>query len=157
MYHFTLILLGKITEPQVNWLIEKLRINRENKLFISFQMLRTTILVFFGELFFRAEHVKRGMIMLGKMFTNFTLASFKDGTILKIGMDAKDFMIVIVFTILVFIISVLKERNVNVRESISKKNIVIRWIIYYAIIISILLFGAYGANYEPVDPMYANF
>ena len=157
MYHFTLILLGKITEPQVNWLIEKLRINRENKLFIGFQMLRTTILVFFGELFFRAEHVKRGMIMLGKMFTNFTLASFKDGTILKLGMDAKDFIVVAVFTILVFIISILKERNVNVRESISKKNIVIRWTIYYAIILAILIFGAYGANYAPVDPMYANF
>ena len=51
----------------------------------------------------------------------------------------------------------MKEKNINIRDEISKKNIVIRWIIYYAIIISILIFGAYGVGYRPVDPMYANF
>ena len=95
--------------------------------------------------------------MLGKMFTNFTFASFKNGTILKLGMDLQDFIVVAIFTIFIFVIGVLKERDVNIRESISKKNIVIRWTIYYAIILAILIFGAYGANYAPVDPMYANF
>lgn len=56
-----------------------------------------------------------------------------------------------------FIISILHEKNINVREEISKKHIVIRWIIYYAIILAILIFGAYGTGYKPVDPMYANF
>ena len=33
----------------------------------------------------------------------------------------------------------------------------IRWAILYAMILYIVLFGAYGPNYLPVDPMYAFF
>ena len=157
MYHFMLILLGKVFEPQLNWITEKLKINRENGLFKTFQMVRTTILVFIGELFFRAHGLKAGFAMFGKMFTNFTFNSFKDGTILELGMDVPDFIAVAVFTILIFVVSILHEKNISVREKVSKKNIVIRWIFYYAIILAIIIFGAYGTGYRPVDPMYANF
>ena len=157
MYHFGLILLGKIFEPQSNWITEKLHINRENPIFKGYQIVRTTILVFIGELFFRANSLTAGFEMFGKMFTNFTFKSFADGTILKLGMDIHDFIIIGIFTIVVFIISILHEKNISVREQISKKNIVIRWTIYYAIIIAIIVFGAYGAGYVPVEPMYANF
>ena len=149
MYHFALILMGKVFEPQTNWISEKLHINRNNKFFKVFQMIRTTILVFIGELFFRAHGLKAGFEMFKKMFTEFTFKSFADGTIFKLNMDRQDFI--------VFIISILHEKNINVREEISKKHIVIRWIIYYAIILAILIFGAYGTGYKPVDPMYANF
>lgn len=157
MYHFGLILLGKFFEPQLNWITSKLHINKENPIFKGFQIIRTTFLVFIGELFFRAHGLKAGFAMFVKMFNNFTFNSIKDGTILKLGMDIQDFIIITIFTIIVFIISILHERNISVREKISKKNIVIRWTIYYAIIIAILLFGAYGTGYRPVDPMYANF
>ena len=157
MYHFTLILLGKIFEPQLNWITEKLKINRENPIFKGFQIIRTTILVFIGELFFRAHGLKAGFAMFAKMFKDFTLKSFNDGKILKLGMDIQDFIVIAVFTLIVFIVSILHEKEISVREKISKKNIVIRWIFYYAIIISILMLGAYGTGYTPVDPMYANF
>jgi len=157
MYHFGLILLGKIFEPQLNWITNKLHINRENFIFKAFQIVRTTILVFIGELFFRAHGLKAGIEMFTKMFTNFTFKSFTGGTILKLGMDIKDFFIIAIFTTIVFVISILHEKNISVRNEISKKNIVVRWTIYYAIIIAIIVFGAYGAGYKPVEPMYANF
>jgi len=157
MYHFMLILSGKFFEPQLNWITNKLRINKEHWLFKGFQMIRTTILVFIGELFFRAHGLKAGFSMFAKMFTEFTFKSFKDGTILKLGMDLQDFGVITIFTVLVFIISIMHEKNISVRDEISKKNIVIRWIIYYAIILAIVIFGAYGTGYRPVDPMYANF
>lgn len=157
MYHFGLILLGKVFEPQLNWITNKLNINRENQIFKGFQIIRTTILVFVGELFFRALGLKAGFEMFAKMFTNFTIKSFTDGTILKLGMDIQDFIIIAIFTIIVFIISILHEKNISVREEISKQHVVIRWITYYAIIIAIIVFGAYGPGYVPVEPMYANF
>ena len=126
MYHFTLILLGKVFEPQVNWVIDKLHINRENWLYKLIQMIRTTLLVFVGELFFRAETLKAGFNMFGKMFTNFTLESYKNGEILNLGMDHCDFIIIAIFTLLVFAISIMHEKNISVREKISNKNIVIK-------------------------------
>ena len=139
------------------WLSAKLHINREKAWYKGLQIIKTTLLVFIGELFFRATSVKAGFEMLGKMFTNFTLNSFKDGTILKLGMDLPDFIIVAIFTVVVFIISVMHEKDISIRKEISKKNIVIRWTFYYLIIFSIIIFGAYGLNYEVVQPMYANF
>ena len=157
MYHFVLILSGKIFEPAVLWVTSKLHIDREKSWYKGLQIIKTVLLVFVGELFFRATTVKAGFEMLGKMFTNFTFNSFKDGTILKLGMDKNDFIIVAIYTVLVFVISILHEKDISVRKEISKKNIVIRWTIYYLIIFSIIIFGAYGINYEAVQPMYANF
>ena len=157
MYHFILILSGKIFEPAVLWFTAKLHIDREKAWYKGLQIIKTVLLVFVGELFFRATTVKAGFEMLGKMFTNFTFNSFKDGTIFKLGMDKNDFIIIAIYTVLVFVISILHEKDISVRKQISKKNIVIRWTIYYFILFSIILFGAYGINYEAVQPMYANF
>ena len=55
------------------------------------------------------------------------------------------------------IISILREKGINIREEIAKKPIVLRWVIYYLLILYVLTFGAYGVNYVPVDPIYANF
>ena len=157
MYHFILILFGKIIEPPANFILDKLHINRELWLYKGFQILRTTVLVFFGELFFRAEKLKPGFIMVKKIFTEFSFKSFTNGEILNLKMDQADFIIIAIFTAIVFVISILREKDINIREQISKKNIVLRWTIYYLFMLSILLFGAYGMGYMPVDPMYAGF
>ena len=52
---------------------------------------------------------------------------------------------------------ILKEKGINVRELIAKQNIFVRWTLYYLLIIAIVIFGAYGFGYAPVDPIYANF
>jgi hypothetical protein len=44
-----------------------------------------------------------------------------------------------------------------VRELISKRPIAVRWIIYIAFVMFIIIFGAYGSGYAAVDPIYAQF
>lgn len=153
LYHFTLILIERLTEPITKKIIKKLKINTANIIYSSIQIIKTTILVFFGELFFRANGLKAGFYMFGKIFTNFSI----NGNVLKLGLDSKDFIIITIFTIIIFITSIMKEKNINIRDEIGKKNIIIRWSIYYAVILSIIIFGAYGKGYIPVNPMYAQF
>ena len=57
----------------------------------------------------------------------------------------------------IFVISVLNEKGICVRGAIAKRNVVIRWAAVYALIMFIIIFGAYGKGYVPVDPIYANF
>ena len=59
--------------------------------------------------------------------------------------------------VFIFIIGVLKERDIQIRERIAAKNVVVRFAVYYALILSIVIFGAYGSGYVPVDPIYAGF
>lgn len=157
MYHFVLILLGRIIEPGVKKINEKIHINSKQLWYRIIQIVRTTILVFIGELFFRANGLKAGFEMFGKMISNFTFNSFGNGTAVSIGLDGHDFILIGVVVAVIFIIGLLKEKDINIRESIASKKIVVRWAIYYALIISIIVFGSYGLGIVPLDPMYANF
>ena len=95
--------------------------------------------------------------MFVKMITNFSFEQIQNGTVLNLGIDLHDFIIMGVMVVVITIISLLKEKGINIRESISKKNVVLRWSLYYTLIIAIIVFGSYGLGIVPLDPMYANF
>ena len=157
MFHFALILSGNIVEPFAVSITDKLHINRSGFPYRCMQMIRTSVLVCIGELFFRAPGLKAGLAMFRKIFMDFSLASLVDGTIFELGMDKYDFIIIFISLIGIFFVSVLQERNISLREKISRKNIVIRLGVYYALILFLVIFGAYGRGYVPVDPIYAGF
>ncbi len=154
MYHFTLILLGNIFEPIIASICTKLKINRENKFYVYLRIFKTWIFIFLGELFFRAPTMKVGIGMTKRIFSFKGLQSHE---LLNLGLDLKDYTILFIAIIILFVIGILREKNINIREEISKKHIVIRWLIYYILIFSIIIFGAYGKGYIPVDPIYADF
>lgn len=157
MYHFALILAGSIVEPLVVQVTKKLHIQRSSLPYRCIQIVRTAILVCIGELFFRAHGLRAGLTMFKRIFTHFSLDAVQDRSIFTVGMDKHDCLIISIALILIFIISVLKERNVPIRERIASKNAVVRFAAYYALILSIVIFGAYGTGYVPVDPIYAGF
>ena len=92
--------------------------------------------------------------MIKKIFTSF---GFKLSELSSLGLDIPDVVVLLLALLIVLIISIMKEKNIDVREKISSKNIFIRWLIYYSLIFGIIIFGAFGPGYEPVDPMYADF
>ncbi len=157
MYHFSLIFLGNIFAPLVSKMYEFTHISKDCFVVKVLRMFKTAILVCIGELFFRAPGLKAGIKMFTQMVTQFSLASFSDGKFLTLGVDDKDFLIVLVTCLLVFVISVLKEKGVHICSTIEKKNIVLRWTVWYVLIFYLIIFGAYGIGYIPVDPIYAGF
>ena len=157
MFHFTLILMGSAFEPLFVKITQKLHIKRTSKPYKCFQIIRTSILVVIGELFFRAEGIRTGLKMFSRIFTKFSISSVKSGKIFELGLDRADFIIIGVTVLLIFVISVLQERGVHIRESIGKRNLAVQFAFYYALIMFIIVFGAYGQGYFPVDPMYAVF
>ncbi len=157
MYHFGFILLGNIVAPAVKWLHQKCHINPEWFGYRIFQIIRTGILVVIGEMFFRALTLQAGFAMLRQMVTNFRFATLNGDLLKQMGVDWKDMGIVLVTILIIFAISVWNEKGVIVREALAKKPVVVRWAVLYALILFIVIFGAYGAGYIPVDPIYANF
>lgn len=156
-YHFFLISMGNITLPLVRTVTGKLHIDREAKYYKFMQIIKTCILVNIGELFFRANGLRAGLTMFKTMVTDFSLNTFTDGTLFNLGLDKKELAVAAVGTFVVFIFSVIREKGISPGKKIAEKNIVIRWAIYYAAILSIIIFGAYGPAFAPVDPMYAGY
>ena len=92
--------------------------------------------------------------MFHTMITDFSIPSVQE---LRVGLDRYDLIILVVSVLLVLIISILQEKEIPLRKSIAKTPVVLRWAIYYAAILAIVFFGAYGVGYVPVEPMYAGF
>ena len=156
LYHFVLIFCGNLFEPFNQSSLEKLHINRQGVPWRVWQTVRTIILVNFGELFFRAHGLQAGLAMFKKIWTDFKLDAFASGDYL-VGIDVKDLIVVIAGVVFVLVFSILHERDVSVREAIAGQKLPVRWLCYYGLILLIIIFGAYGQAYSPVDPIYAGF
>ena len=157
MYHFVLIYLGSLAAPLVKRVNTRLGLKPECLPYRIAQTLRTCALVVVGELFFRAEGLRAGLRMFRKMVTDFRFDSISLSMLKELRIDPQDFLIVGVTMAIVFVVSLLNERGIVVREALEKKPAALRWAVLYALILYIIIFGAYGKGYVPVDPMYANF
>lgn len=157
MYHFALILTGNLIAPAAKGWNQKLGISSENRVFRCFQILRTCVLVVIGELFFRAEGLKAGLSMFAKMVTDFRFSAISREMLEKVETDPEDFLIVGVALVVVLVVSVLKERGICIRQKLQTYPMAVRWAIWYGLLLFLLIFGAYGVGYIPVDPMYAVF
>ena len=157
MYHFALILTGRVLAPAISTVNGKLHVNTKSKPYMAMQIIRSDILVVIGELFFRANGLRAGMKMFGKMVTDFRFGESGHELFKRLGVDYADLLIVGVTVAIVFTVSVLNEKGMCVRAELKKKNIVLRWAVLLALCMYIVIFGAYGIGYMPVDPIYANF
>ena len=154
MYHFVLILCGNIISPAVRAVNTKLHISPEKLPYRLMQILRSCVLVVIGELFFRANGLRAGLAMFKKLFTDMKITLL---TPKPLGIDFKDIAIVLVTVAIVFVISLLNEKGIPVGERINSLKLPARWAILFTLIMFIVIFGAYGPGYIPVDPIYAEF
>ena len=78
------------------------------------------------------------------------------GAMLKLGLDSQDLTIAFIGIILLFIISILKQKY-KIREQIQNQHIAVRYTIWISLIVFILIFGFYGTGYDATSFIYQNF
>lgn len=157
LYHFVLILTGNLIAPLVKWFNQRFHLDSSSFFYQLMQMIRTTILVIIGELFFRATSLHSGLYMFRTIVTDFHFDTFRLDLLSTFRMDALDFFIVGVTLLVVWAVSILNEQGCCIRDTLAQQHRAIRWAVLYGLILFIILFGAYGPGYTPVDPIYANF
>jgi hypothetical protein len=101
-----------------------------------------------------AGSVSSALCMIKYTIFGMCSSQFTDGVIFTLGMKVADFVVVAVGCVIVFAVSLLKEKGVNIRESIAAKPLPVRWLIYYACFVLILVVG-YSGNTSGF--IYANF
>ena len=157
MYHFALILCGNLIEYPARALSEKIHLNRQSRPYQAFQIVRTFILVNIGEMFFRAHGLSAGIAMFKQMLTSISFDWITSGKIFTLGMDRLDFVVAAIAILLLLIVDIQKERGVDIRGKILEMPIPVRLAVCTAAVLLLVMFGAYGLNYQPVQPIYANF
>jgi D-alanyl-lipoteichoic acid acyltransferase DltB (MBOAT superfamily) len=147
--HGIYLIMEKITEPLKNKLLIKTELIRFPRLIKFLEIGFTFVLVNIGWIFFRANSIGDAFYILTHLFTKISLKSPQAG-LGGIGLTG----LLIAFSSILFMEFVhLIQEHRSVRQFLDDKPLVLRWIIYLIIIISILLFGIF----ERVEFIYFQF
>ena len=157
MYYFTLILAGIAVEPVRDRILQVFHISERSVGLKFMRIAKTWLIIFTGELFFRADGLRAGIYMFRSMFRNFDLGNLTDGSLLELGMTKADLIAVVVGCVAVAVVGFIKERGTNVRISLDRKPVFMRWSFYYVLILAVIVIAAYGDGYQAVDMIYAGF
>lgn len=112
--------------------------------------------VMLGWIIFRADSWQSAFLMIKSMFTVYNPWIFFDDAIYTLGLDWKEWNILLISIGLLIFVSFV-QRKICIREWILKQHIVIRWGIYLAAIIFIWVFGTYGFGFDAQDFIYGGF
>lgn len=152
LYYYSIMMLGMIAEPLFEKIIKKLKINIQAWWYKGIQIIRTTSFVLIGMLIFRSHTLSSAWQMFCSIFQ-----ANKAVDIFQIGMKPADFIVVGIGILIMLIISIMQEKGWKIREKIEKKNIVLRWSIYYIAIFAVIILGIYGPGYSATSFIYGQF
>ena len=85
------------------------------------------------------EAIEHGIGMVHQHFM--LVDSLTGAENMMLGLDKLDYMILAMGCLVVFLISFLKERGIQIRESLGRKPLVIRWAVYGMLVFGIPMFG----------------
>ena len=137
---------GLMAENYRNWK-KKLHISGKETWYYVFTVIRTFILVVISMYFDRADSVGQAFHMMKQSVTHFAPLQL---LLIPAGRQGTSFtpyalLIIAVGCAILFIIGVLQERGMKIRESIGKLPLPVTAAIYFCVLVSIGLFGCTAA------------
>lgn len=158
MYYYVIMMLGKILKPLGDKIIEIFKVNTKAWSYRLFQMIRTFGFVCIGMLIFRAENLKIALQMFKSIFRVHHLEMIFNGKAFLLGnLKVQDIIILLVSTLIMLFVSIKQEHGMKIREKLAEQNLLFRWLLIYGIIISIIVFGIYGSEYNVQNFIYGQF
>ena len=156
LYNGVILAFTALVEPVYKKMNERLPRLTASGGFHLFRILRTFLVVNIGWYFDRCVRARDAFDMLHKTLFAFQPAQLLDGTLGSLGLAAKDYRILLIATFLLFIVSLMQERGVKVRDFVLSRPLALRWLILYVFILFVLAtFG--GSNVADSGFMYAVF
>lgn len=148
LYYYVLMMIGILLEPVFKKIISIFKINTEVWSYKFFQALRTILIVCFGMFLFRVDSFKQMGLMIH---------SNASASLFSLGLKKADFALLMVGILVMLVIGVMQEFNINIRKELQKQNLLFKWLIYYIMIFSVIIFGIYGKGYDAASFIYGGF
>lgn len=124
--------------------------------FKLFRVLRTFLLMSSLRILDCYRDVGVSFRMFGSMFTKINIGELFNGSLLKLGLDVPDYIVLLIGVVLLTAFS-LVQRNGSVREKLFLKPAAVRYIIYVLLLFSIIILGAYGIGFDSNQFIYNQF
>ena len=149
------ILVSQEFTPFYNWFHDRFDV-KNNFFFRLFQVIRTILLMSALRLFDCYRDVPMTFRMFETMFTNFNISELLNGSLLNLGLSLADYIVLLIGLLVLTTVS-LMQRDGSVRDKIYSKPALLRYGLYYVLILSVIVFGAYGVGYDSSQFIYNQF
>lgn len=157
VYWGVLIILSNLLEPELKSLNRRLGIDTESGGFRCFQAIRTFMLFVISRLITIPSTLAQTGYAFHEILTDFAPWKLVDGSLLKLGIEGPRMIVTGLAVALLAFISSRQEMGIHIRQWIAQRPVVLRWMIYLAAILIVLIFGAYGPGYNASSFVYMNY
>lgn len=147
---------GEILQPVRKKVRNVLKIDENSGFYVLWQRACTFVLITSSWVIFRSANLRAGLSMLKRIVTDITPWVLFDGTLYEFGIEARNFMALILCIVLVMVIEHFQEKG-NIREMLSQQHIIVRWSIYLGAIALVAVLGVYGPGYSATQFLYGQF
>lgn len=122
------------------------------------QIIFTDFLFCFSFIFFRAESLSKAFHYISRMFLYRDWWSLFDGSVLLLGLDAKEMQILVISVMTLLIVSLIKFfKNKSLSEFLDGQWLVFRWVVIIALIVACVVYGCYGPDFNSAQFIYFQF
>ena len=128
---------------------------QKNFTYRIFQVVRTVLLMSSLRMLDCYRNVGLTFKMFGTMFTDRNMTVAMKG-LLQLGLTAADYAVVAVAVVVVLCVS-LKQRSGSIRERLYERTAAVQYLVVFALLFAILIFGAYGIGYDANQFIYNQF
>lgn len=156
LLHWFYIVMEEVLAPPCEHFMEKFRINAKGRTVGVVRIVRTFFLVCIGDLFFRAASVGDAFAMLRESVSVWNPSVLINGSLFELGPERIEVVIAAAALLLLYWVSLLQQKG-SVRERIARMPLPVRWMIWYALLFGVILFGCYGPGYSASEFIYQGF
>lgn len=150
--------LEDLTVPLRDKIKDALHVNREAFSYRLGQMAVTFALTTFAWIFFRAGSISEAFYYIERLFTKWNPWVLFDQSLYQLGLDVTEMNLAVIAVVILLLVDLLKYcKNMNLSEFLVKQNLWFRWAVVLFLIISILVFGKYGVDFDSTQFIYFDF
>lgn len=158
VYNGGIIMLAVLLKPVFESINEKLHLTAKNIPFMVFRIIRTYILVLVGYVFDVAPSFRASLHTFKSILVD---QNFSQGyqEIQSLGVYKKEYLLLLLGAIFIFIISVIQERHseTTIRKMLDKKPFIFRYAPVFIGLMALIVFGVYGSGFNAADFVYMQF
>lgn len=157
IYHATFVSTETLFEQPYAALRRICRVREEAAGWKLFQMVRTLFIVSIGRYCDVAPDAGTVFRLLRATFSKWNPWIFFDGSLFTLGVDERNFSLLLLLILLVAAVDIINERGQTVRGIIASQQLPFRWAVYLTAIAAVLVFGMYGPGFDMASFIYAQF
>lgn len=150
-------ILGEVLMPLRNRLNRLLHLDRSAFSHKLFKTVCTFVLIDISWVFFRAREIGIALDIFKSMLTADNFYILFDDSLFSAGLDAKNFLVMILSIALLMLADFFRYKGVRIRDAIIRQELWFRWMFLIAATIFIVVFGVWGSGFSEAAFIYFQF